>query len=428
MTQTKIVIVGGGFGGISAAKALAKGPFDIWLIDKKNHHLFQPLLYEVATAALSAEDIATPIREILREEKNITVIMGEIFSIDKEKKELIFKNGGKFSYDILILAPGSKHSYFGNDKWEAHAPGIKTLVDALQIREKILMSFEKAERCDVISQAEKYLNFAIIGAGPTGVEIAGAIAEIAYKTMLKNFRRIKTSKSKIYLIEGTNQVLPLYPEKLGKKAKIYLEKFGVKVLLGKRVTNINENGVEIEGKFIESTNVIWAAGNQASPLLKTLNVPLNRAGRVIVKSDLTIEGYPDIFVIGDAAHATNKKGIAFPALAPVAVQQGRYIAKMLRSKLPQDKRPPFKYFDKGSMATIGKKRAVGIFKKIQFSGFIAWFAWAFIHIMYLVNFRNRILVFVQWVFSYFTGQKGARLINRSLEEELIDEHKKNSQH
>lgn len=424
MTRTKVVIVGGGFGGLNAAKALGGGPFDVWLIDKTNHHLFQPLLYEVATAALSPADIATPIREVIKNHDNITVIMGEISSIDKKNKKLIFKDGDSIQYEILILAPGARHSYFGNDKWEAHAPGIKSLVDALKIRERILISFEKAERCDVISESRKYLNFAIIGAGPTGVELAGAIAEIAHQTMLKDFRRIDPSKSKIYLIEGGNQVLPVYPKTLGAKAKKALEGFGVRVILGQRVTEVNEKGVQVGDRFIESTNVIWAAGNQASPLLETLDTELDRSGRVVVEADLSVPNHPDIFVIGDAACVKGKNGKPLPALAPAAVQQGKYLGKILRFKYPKGKRPPFKYFDKGSLATIGKKKAVGIFRKIQFSGFIAWLGWAFIHIMYLISFRNRLVVFTQWMFSYFSDQKGARLINRSLEDELINSRKK----
>lgn len=423
MKRTKVVIIGGGFAGINAARSLASSDFDVWVIDKTNHHLFQPLLYEVATAALSPGDIATPIREITKNHKNITVIMGEISQIDKEKKKLLFRDGETISYEVLIVATGARHSYFGNEKWEKHAPGIKNLVDALKIRERILISFEKAERSDSISEAKKYLNFVIIGAGPTGVEISGSLAEIAYKTMLKDFRRIDPKQSKIYLIEGTDKVLPFFPKKLGLKAKKYLKDFGVIVLLNKKVTNITENGVEIGDQFIESTNVIWAAGNQASPLLKTLDVELDRQGRVLVQSDLTIKGYPEVFVLGDAANAKDKKGVPYPALAPVASQQGRYVAKILRNKFSVKKRPPFKYFDKGNLATIGKKRAVGTVKKIQFSGFFAWFSWAFIHIMYLVEFRNRILVFIQWVFSYFSAQKGARLINNSIEEELIKKDK-----
>lgn len=418
MAYKKVVIIGGGFAGLNAAKTLANTGFDVWVIDKTNHHLFQPLLYQVASAALSPADIATPIREILKDYKNITVIMGEIVDIKKSEKVLIFKDHDHISYDYLIVATGAKHSYFGNDQWKEFAPGMKTLVDALSLREKILISFEKAERTDSISEARTLLNFVIIGGGPTGVELAGALAEIAYETMLKNFRRIDTKKAKIYLIEGSDRVLPVYPRSLSEKAKSYLDKFGVQVILNERVTNITEKGVQVGDRFIESNNIIWAAGNTASSLLKTLDIPLDRQGRAIVNKDLTIPDHPEIFVIGDAACATDKKGKPLPGLAPVAVQQGRYVAKILRKNAPVDKRPKFQYLDKGTMATIGKTKAIGMFGKVKYSGFIAWLAWGFIHVMYLVSFKNRITVLIQWLFSYFTGLKGARLINRCLEEEL----------
>lgn len=418
MASTKVVILGGGFAGINAAKALGNSNFDVWLIDKTNHHLFQPLLYQVASAALSPGDIAIPIREILKPYPNITVMMGEVVEIDKEKSQVILKNGDQIGYENLIVALGARHSYFGNDQWEPFAPGLKTLVDALKIRERILMSFEKAERCDSISEARKYLNFVIIGGGPTGVEMAGAISEIAYQTMLQDFRRIDTSKTKIYLIEGSPHILPVYPEKLSLKAQKYLEQFGVNVITGKRVTGISHEGVTVEGLLIPTENIVWAAGNQASPALKTLNLPLDRQGRVNVESDLSVPGHPEIFVIGDAACAMDKKEKPLPALAPVAVQQGRYVAQILRKRLPKNARPPFAYFDKGTMATIGKTKAIGMFGKVQFSGLIAWLGWCFVHILYLIGFRNRVVVLMQWLFSYFSSQRGARLINRSIDEEL----------
>lgn len=414
MRNTKVVILGGGFAGLNTAIALGHSNFDVWLIDKTNHHLFQPLLYQVASAALSPGDIAVPIREILSPYQNVTVLMGEVVNIDKEKKEIHFSNGDRMGFDYLIVALGARHSYFGNDQWESFAPGLKTLSDALKIREKILMSFEKAERCDSISEAKKYLNFVIIGGGPTGVEMAGAIAEIAYQTLLKDFRRIDTAKTKIYLVEGSPHILPSYPERLSKKAEGYLDQFGVKVITGKRVTGITAEGVSIEGTMIPAENIVWAAGNQASPVLKTLNVPLDRQGRVIVGPDLTIPDHPEIFVLGDAACAMDKQNKPLPGLAPVAVQQGRYIAKLLRTK----NRKPFVYFDKGTMATVGKTKAIGQFGKIQFSGLLAWLAWCFVHILYLINFRNRIVVLIRWVYSYWTGQKGARLINRPIDAEL----------
>lgn len=419
MAHSKVVVIGGGFGGLNLAKKLGGSKLDVWMIDKTNHHLFQPLLYQVASAALSPADIAMPIREILAAYENITVMMGEAIQIDKKNKLIHLANGDQMGYDYLVLAVGAKHSYFGKEEWETFAPGIKTLSNALAIREKILISFEKAERCDSISEAKKYLNFVIVGGGPTGVELAGALAEIAYDTMLKNFRRIDPKKSKIYLVEGSPHILPMYPEKLAQKAQYYLEKFGVNVISGKRVTEINEEGVHIQDLFIPARNVIWAAGNQASPLLKTLDTPLDRQGRVIVDNDLSLPDHPEIFVIGDAAAVKGKEGQYLPALAPVAVQQGKYVAAILKKGLTTKiQRPPFRYFDKGSMATIGKTKAVGVFNKLQFHGFIAWLGWCFVHILYLIGFRNKLIVLTQWLFAYYSNQRGARLIHRSIEEEL----------
>lgn len=418
MPHTKVLILGGGFAGLNAAKSLGGSQLDVWVIDKTNHHLFQPLLYQVASAALSPADIAVPIREILSEHQNITVLMGQVERIDKEKREVILKNGDHFNYDYLIVALGARHSYFGRDEWEQFAPGLKTLSDALTVRERILLSFEKAERCDSISEAKKYLNFVIIGGGPTGVEMAGAIAEIAYETMLKNFRRIDTTKTKIYLVEGSPHILPVYPEKLSEKAKGYLEHFGVTVITGKRVTNVTKEGVTAENVFIPAENILWAAGNQASPVLATLGVELDRQGRVQVGPDLSVPGHPEIFVIGDAACAMDRKGKPLPALAPVAVQQGRYVAQVVRKRLSPEDRPPFRYLDKGTMATIGKTKAIGMIGKFQFSGFFAWLGWCFVHILYLIGYRNRFFVLTRWLMSYFSRQRGARLINRSIEGEL----------
>ncbi len=417
MANTKIVILGGGFGGLNAAKALGNSKFDVWLIDRTNHHLFQPLLYQVASAALSPGDIAVPIREILSPYPNITVLMGDVIAIDKEKKHVVLRNGDRLGFEHLIVSLGARHSYFGNDSWEEFAPGLKTLKDALQIRERILISFEKAERCDSISEAKKYLNFVIIGGGPTGVEMAGAIAEIANETLLKNFRRIDTTKTKIYLVEGSSHILPVYPENLSNKARLYLEHFGVNVITGKRVTNVTKEGVTIEEMMIPAENILWAAGNQASSVLKTLEVPLDRQGRASVDADLSLAGYPDIFIIGDSACALDKQGKPLPALAPVAVQQGRFVADILRKKLSKNQRPAFCYRDKGTMATIGKTKAIGMFGKVQFSGLLAWFAWCFVHVLYLIGFRNRMAVLSQWLFSYFSSQKGARLIYRMTESE-----------
>lgn len=416
--KKKAVIIGGGFGGLTVAKSLKKANMDVLLIDKTNHHLFQPLLYQVATAALSPGEIATPIREVLRNQENTAVIMGDVINIDKKQHQITLGNGDKIPFDYLVIAIGARHSYFGNDQWETFAPGLKTIQDALKIRENILISFEKAERLLNLEEVEKYLNFVLIGGGPTGVEMAGAIAEIAHKTMFKNFRRIHPEKSKIYLVEALPDILPAYPLKLAKKAQKDLEKMGVRVLTGKKVTNVTKDGVQIEDEFIPSQNVIWAAGNQSLPLLKTLDVPLDRAGRVIVESDLSIPNSPEIFVIGDAANAKDKKDKPLPGIAPVAIQQGHYLAKIIQRDTPKEKRSRFKYLDKGSMATIGTSKAIAVVGKLQFTGFIAWFAWCFIHILYLISFRNRFGVLVEWVYCFLTGQRGVRLIYHSIDQTL----------
>jgi NADH dehydrogenase len=418
VAYTRVVIVGGGFGGLNAAKALKKAKMDILVVDKTNHHLFQPLLYQVATAALSPGEIGTPIREILRNQENTSVIMGEVTLIDKNLKQITLGNGDRIGYDYLILAVGARHSYFGNDKWEAFAPGLKTNVDALKIREQILISFEKAERMDRISDAAKYLNFVIIGGGPTGVEMAGAIAEISHKTLFKNFRQIKPEKSNIYLIEAAPYILPSYPQKLSIHAKKDLESLGVHVLTGTKVTNITEEGVQTDSQFIASQNVVWAAGNQASSLLKTLDVPLDRQGRAIVEADLSIPGHPEIFVIGDAACAMGKDGKPIPGIAPPAIQEGKYVAKIINEGLSKDRRPPFRYFDKGSMATIGKSKGIVVLGKFQMTGFLAWLTWCFIHIVYLIGFRNRLGVMIEWFAVFLTGQRGVRLINRPIDQEI----------
>lgn len=414
MARKKVIIVGGGFGGINAAKAFHKEDFDILLIDKTNHHLFQPLLYQVAGAVLSPGDIASPIREILDRHKNTTVIMGEVTSIDKKQKNVVLANGDVYPFDYLILAPGARHSYFGHDEWEAFAPGLKNLNDAINIRENILLAFERAERCDDPAEVQKYLRFVIIGGGPTGVEMAGAIAEIAHKALFRNFRRIKPEHSEIYVIEGTDRLLQVYPEELSKKAQGYLEKLGVIIQTHTKVTNITKDGVYIGDQFLEANNVIWAAGNQAPPMLKTLDVPLDRAGRVIVNFDMSIPDHPEIFAIGDAASATDKEGNPLPGIAPVAIQQGHYVANVIKKNITQEKRPPFHYFDKGSLATVGKAKAVGVVGKKKLSGLLAWLAWSFIHIFYLISFANRFMVMTRWFFLYLTGSRHVRLIKKPI--------------
>lgn len=412
MSQPRVIIIGGGFGGLNAAKSLKNAPVDVLVIDKTNHHLFQPLLYQVASAALSPADISAPIRKVLRKQKNTTVIMGEVSSIDLTKKTVTLADDAVFPYDYLILAPGANHSYFGHDAWENYAPGLKTLVDALRIREKVLMALEHAERCDSPQERQKFLRFVVIGGGPTGVEMAGAIAEIAHQTMFENFRNIKPENSEVYLIEGAAQILPSYPPHLGNHAQRDLEKMGVKVLLNTFVTDINQDGVVAGNSLIETANVIWAAGNQASPLLKTLSVPLDKQGRVFVDPDLSIPSYPNAFVIGDAAHILDKTGQPLPGVAPVAMQGGHYVAALIRKAIPKEQRRPFRYLDKGTMATIGKHKAVAQMGRWEFTGLLAWLAWGVIHIMFLITFSNRILVMMRWFFWYLTGTRTVWLITR----------------
>lgn len=412
MSRKKVVIVGGGFGGLNAARELRRADVDVVLIDKTNHHLFQPLLYQVATAALSPGNIAMPLREIVARQKNTLVIMGEVKKIDLEEKEVILDEGESYAYDYLILAPGSRHGYFGHPEWEAFAPGLKTVSDALLIREKILLALEEAEKLNDPSKNAAFLRYIIVGGGPTGVEMAGAIAEITRKTLKDNYRHIDPSTAEVILVEGEKRILPVYPEDLGLAAKKYLEQLGVTVLVESRVANVSADGIWIGTHFIESKNVIWAAGNEASPLLKELKVPLDRAGRVIVNPDLSVPGLSDVFVIGDAARFDLPEGGILPGIAPVALQQGRFVAKMIKKEVPSSKRPPFSYFDKGSLATIGKGKAVGLYKNIEFKGWYAWFIWSFVHIFYLISFSSRLLVMTQWIFWYLTNKRQARLITR----------------
>jgi NADH dehydrogenase len=419
----KVVIIGGGFGGLNVAQHLKKAPVDLLLIDKTNYHLFQPLLYQVATAALSPGNIATPLREVLAKQANATVFMADILSVDKSKKEVIATNGDTFPYDYLVLAPGSTHSYFSHPEWEMFAPGLKTLPDAETIRSKILLSYERAERCLTHAEAEKFMRFVIVGAGPTGVEMAGAIAELAHRSLVHNFRFINPKETKIYLIEGMNQILPIFPQKLADKSQRDLEKLGVDVLLNTFVTNVTPEGVWLKDKLLETANIIWAAGNEASPLLKSLEVSLDKYGRVLVNPDLSIPGHPDIFVIGDAACSLDSKNSPLPGIAPVAIQQGRYVANLIKN--PQKKRKPFKYFNKGMMATIGKAKAIAVVGKLQMSGFMAWLTWCFIHIVYLISFSNRALVLIQWFFLFIFNQRRIRLITHAVTEKDEPLHHRN---
>lgn len=405
----KVIIIGAGFGGLTAAQILKKSSLDILIIDKTNHHLFQPLLYQVATAALSPADIAMPIRSIFSKYKNVMVIMDEVLTINKEDK-FVETADQKFYFDYLIIAVGTRHSYFGRPEWEKTAPGLKTLNDALVIRERILRSLEEAEKLVDGSNINEHLTFIIIGGGPTGIELAGAIAEIAKQTMIKDFKKIDASKTKVFLIEGTSRVLSLYSEKLSAKAMKDLQSLGVEIILEKFVREIGEDYIIVGDQKIKSKNIIWAAGNEAPQLLKSLKTDLDKTGRVLVNNDCSIPNFKNIFVIGDAAAFKDENGSFLPAIAPVAIQQGKYVAKIILEKIDSNERKPFKYLDKGMMATIGKAKAVAKIRNLEFSGLFAWLVWSFVHILFLISFRNRFRVMVEWIWHYITHQHGIRLI------------------
>jgi len=408
----KVIIIGCGFGGMSAAKVLSKYDYKITIIDKTNHHLFQPLLYQVATAALSPGDIANPIRSSFRNYDNVNVILGEVTSIDRKNKE-IHLNQDVLKYDYLIVAIGSRHHYFGKSEWEKFAPGLKTLDDALKIREKILLSLETADKTTDPAERERELSYVIVGGGPTGVELAGAIGEIMNRDLIKDFRNINAGMTKVYLVEALSKILSGYPESLSLKAKKNLEDLGVKVLLNTRVNNVNDEGVLVGEKFIRTKNIIWAAGNKGLPLLETLNVELTKAGTIAVNPDLTINNDPDVFVIGDSAVVKDKKESMLPAIAPVAMQQGRYVAKIIGKNVPPEKRKKFVYIDKGTLATIGKAKAVAVIKGFKLSGLFAWLTWCVVHIFFLISFRNRFRVMGEWAWHYLTNKPGIRLIVNS---------------
>ncbi|UCH64435.1 MAG: NAD(P)/FAD-dependent oxidoreductase [Ignavibacterium sp.] len=409
MDKKKVIIIGGGFGGLSAAKDLVKHPFDITLIDKTNHHLFQPLLYQVATAALSPGDIANPIRSVFRKTDNINIIMAEATSIDKENRTVSFNNSA-IQFDFLIFAAGVQQFYFGKDEWEPYAPGLKTLNDALKIRENILHSLETAERLEDADERKQYLNFVIVGGGATGVELAGAIAEIVNKNLIRDYKNINSKMTKVFLIEAHPEVLNIFPETLSKKASEDLKQLGVEVFVNKRVSKINEEGVWLGDELVKSKNIIWAAGNRASPLLLTLNVDLDNFGRVEVNEDLSLPDFQNIFVLGDAAAYKDEKGNLLPALAPVAIQQGKFVANIIANNLTEKERGRFRYRDKGTMATIGKARAVAVIKGLKLSGLFAWLTWCVVHIMYLISYRNRLRVMLEWAWHYVTNRPGIRLI------------------
>lgn len=406
----KIIIVGAGFAGLNVAKILGNFPdVEVTVIDKRNHHLFQPLLYQVALAALSPAEIAVPIRSILSKYKNIKIIEGEVTFVDKVASK-IKTDFGELSYDYLVLACGAQHSYFGNNHWEEYAPGLKNIEQATEIRRRVLKAFEIAERQNELIEQKKYLTFAIVGGGPTGVELAGAIAEISRFTLSKDFKNINPAKTRILLIEGGPRILPSFDEKLSQRATKDLNTLGVDVMTSSMVTNIDSEGVEIQGKKIQTKTILWAAGVQPSDLNQTLDQELDRQGRVIVEKDLSIQNYKNIFVAGDQAHVKDKNEKPLPGMAPVAVQQGCFIANNIIREIKGKPRTEFKYFDKGQMATIGKSKAVVQVRNIKFGGFFAWLIWLFIHVYYLTGFKNKLFVVIEWGWSYLSFKRGARLI------------------
>ncbi len=413
----RVVIIGAGFGGLEAAKHLGNKPVCVTVLDRTNYHLFQPLLYQVATAALSPADIAAPVRGILSKYENIEVLLAEAQGVDVEAR-VVRTTDREISYDYLIVATGSRHSYFGHGEWEKLAPGLKSLEDAVEIRRRILMAFEFAEKTQDPAARAAAMNFVIIGGGPTGVEMAGAIAEIARETLAKDFRHIDPSAARVILVEGDKRVLSGFPEDLSASAREQLEELGVEVITGTHAENLTEEGLEVAGKFIPCRVKIWAAGNTASFVGKTLGVPVDKAGRVVVQDDLTIPGHPEVQVIGDLANFTSAKdGKPLPGVSPVAIQQGRHAARNILHMVEGAKPQRFYYWDKGNMATIGRNRAVADLNIVHFSGFPAWLAWLFIHVLYLVGFRNRIAVLLQWAWAYVTFNKGARLITRNFQSE-----------
>jgi NADH dehydrogenase len=414
--KPQVVIVGAGFGGLEAAKKLARENVRVTVIDRTNYHLFQPLLYQVATAALSPADIAAPVRAVLSKYKNVEVILAEVESVDVDAKK-IKTTDSEIPYDFLILATGARHSYFGHNEWEKLAPGLKSLEDAIELRRRLLMAFEYAEKITDEAARQAAMTFVIIGGGPTGVEMAGAIAEIARYTLAKDFRHIDPSQTRVILVEGDPRLLSAFPEDLSASALKQLVDLGVEVRTGTRATALTEAGVQVGDEFIPCRVKIWAAGNNASFVGKTLGAPVDRVGRVIVNDDLTIPGHQEIQVIGDLANFSHQTGQPLPGVSPVAMQQGRHAARNILAMIEGRKPQRFRYWDKGSMATIGRNKAVADLNLVHLSGLPAWVVWLFVHIIFLVGFRNRLAVLFQWAWAYFTFNKGARLITRSFQSE-----------
>ncbi len=413
--RCRVVVVGGGFAGLEVARGLRRDNVDIVLVDRTNHHLFQPLLYQVATAGLAPSDIAAPIRSILRKQENVTVRLAEVTDIDLASREVVVKppegNVERLPYDRLVLAAGASHSYFGNDEWSEHAPGLKTLPDALRIRQRLLAAFERADWVEDPEEREALMTFVVVGGGPTGVEMAGAISEIACRTLRKDYRTINTRQARTLLVEGGSSVLAAYPESLRQSALRQLESLGVETMLDSRVTKVTGDGVYIGDTFIASRTVVWAAGVAASPLAKALGVELDRAGRVKVEPDLSIPGHPEVFVVGDLAVSHDPKtGEQVPGVAQGAIQMGKHAAKSIRNDLRSRERTVFRYFDRGNMATIGRSRAVADVMGLRLSGLLAWTLWVIVHVWFLVSFRNRLLVMIKWAWAWFTHDRATRLV------------------
>ena len=413
--MAKIIVIGGGFGGLSFLQKARKSKNEFILIDKTNHHLFQPLLYQVATAVLSPADITVPLRNLFKNDKNVKPIPSEVKEINKEKKEVTLDNAEVINYDKLIVSAGSSYSFFGKNEWSKFAKGLKVINDALDIREKILKAFEKAENEKDERIRKKYLNFVIVGGGPTGVELAGSIAEIAYKNMTKEFRNFSSKDANIYLLEAGDRILPSYSENLAKKSYKYLIDLGVKVMTKERVENIEEMKVTTNKQVIDADNIIWAAGNEASPLIKHLDTETDNEGRALVNRDCSIKEDNEVYVIGDAANFITASGESLPGIAPVAIQQGRYVAHNIKKNIEKENRKPFKYSDKGTMATIGRFKAIGVVGNFELAGFTAWLFWSLIHLVYLIGYRSKILVAIEWIFAYFFNKRGTRLIYRDVD-------------
>jgi len=408
-SMPRVVIVGAGFGGLNAARSLARDKVQITIVDRKNHHTFQPLLYQVATAALSPGEIAEPIRSVFRSDSNVISLLEEVQGFDLDRR-LVHTGEQDIPYDYLVVAAGATHAYFGHDEWKLFAPGLKTIEDALEIRRRVLLTFELAERQAVMGVSDEPLNFVVVGAGPTGVELAGTLAEITRHVLVHEFRNIDPSRARIILLEGGPRVLPAYPDDLSRSAEEQLRRLGVEVRTSTMVTSIEAGAVRIGETRIVAPVILWAAGVAASALGKALGVPVDRAGRVLVNADLSIPGHPEVFVVGDLAALKDENGKMLPGVAPVAIQEGKFVAKTIRRDLALKPRENFHYWDKGSLATIGRAAAIAQFGKIHISGFIAWLSWLFVHIFFLIGFQNRLLVFIQWAWSYFTYERGARLI------------------